>query len=126
MIALAGIIGWFNPKRLLMLGGAIVLTIGMVKVVNFVDAKYELEKEVFRQEIVIEQKDIEINGLKIERDLAQEATLLAEENLDAERARGIALEAARQRALQVTPEDNGEVAPVLLDALDTIRERAPQ
>ncbi len=120
------ILGWLNPKRLLMLGAAILIALALYKTVDFIDEKYQLEKEVFRQEVVIQQQEITIGALRTELFLAEEATRVAEETLDAERARGIALEAARQRALQVAPEDNGAVAPVLLDTLDVIRGRVQQ
>ena len=120
------ILGWLNPKRILMLGAAIILMVGLWKAAAFINEKYELEKEVFRQEVVIQQQEIRIDALIVERDLAQEAVIVAEETLDAERARAIALEAARQRARSVAPEDNGAVAPVLLDALDVIRQRGEQ
>lgn len=115
-------LGWFNPKRLLMLGGAIVLAYTVYTAAVFIDEKYELENQVLLQSVTIQQNAITIGGLKTELELANDATLVAEETLDAERARSIGIEAARQRALQVSPEDNGSVAPVLLDALDTIRE----
>lgn len=115
-------LGWFNPKRLLMLGGAIVLAYTVYTAAVFIAEKYELENQVLLQSVTIQQNAITIGGLKTELELANDATLVAEETLDAERARSIGIEAARQRALQVSPEDNGSVAPVLLDALDTIRE----
>lgn len=120
------ILGWLNPKRLLMLGAAILVSVALYKSVDFIDEKYQLEKDVFVKELVIEQQQITINGLIVERDLAVNAALAAEEVLDAERARAIAIASARERARNVASEDNGPVAPVLLDALDVIRDRVNQ
>jgi len=116
------LLSWFNPKRLLVLGGALVLMYVVYMATLFIAEKYELENQVRMQRTVIQQNQIRIDGLVTSLNLANEATAVAEEILNSEIQRSVEIESARQRALQVDPEDNGAVAPVLLDALDTIRE----
>lgn len=117
------LLSWLDPKRVLMLGAAILVGVLLWQGASFIDEKYQLENEVFRQEVVLAQNEITINGLRVELDLATEAALRAEQILEQERLRAVEIEQARQRALSVAPEDNGAVAPVLLDGLDVIRER---
>lgn len=123
MSVLLGIVGWFNPKRLLMLGAAIVVSVGIYKVVDFVDDKYKLEQQVFEQQVVIQQRDATIRTKEIQLEAAREAARIAEQTLEEARKRAVAFEGARTRVINTNPDQDAPIAPVVEEALDIIRAR---
>jgi hypothetical protein len=123
MLGFKKLLEWFNPKRLLMLLGGVVLAIALYFAVGFVDDKYALEQEVFEQTLVIQQRDASIETMGLQLAAARAATVAAEAALAAERDRAAEFTTARENVLNAAPADDGEVAPVLENALDAIRAR---
>lgn len=114
---LATILTFVTPKRLLYAAGALLIAILLWKGANFIEAKYAAEAEVARLEQVVSDREEAIELMK--KEAAQRAA--AEAVADATRT---ALDAAKDGyvAIQKTiagmkDENDGEIAPVLRDAL---------
>lgn len=90
---------------------------------DFVSDKYALEREVATLSFIIDSKDNEIATLKLIKIAAEHAARIAEEERQAAETRAQQLRRIRDAALNSGEENDGPIAPVLRDTLDSINAR---
>lgn len=110
-------LGWLNPKRLLYIAGAALLAFVVWQGANFIDAKYEAEARVVQLEADVKSRDEAIKILKVaaaQRASAQQTADAAQAEVEAQND---VIDEIRRKAAAASADQNGDLAPVLRDAL---------
>lgn len=120
MSVLSAIVGWFNPQRLLYTVAAIMVAGLVWKATDFVSDKYAAEALVIELQQKVEDRDEALSILNkqlAQREQAQETADAVRDLVDTRRE---SIEEMRRAAASVKEEDDGALAPVLLDTLRSI------
>ena len=120
MTFLANILGWLHPKRLLYIAGAALLAFVVWQGAVFIDSKYEAEARVLQLEADVKSRDEAIRILKVaavQRESAQKTADAAQAEVEAQND---VIDEIRRKAAAASADQNGDLAPVLRDALMAI------
>lgn len=113
-------LGWLNPKRLLMIAGAALLAFVVWQGAVFVDSKYEAEARVLQLEADVKSKDEAIRILNMAAAQRESAQKTADAALAEIETQNDVIDEIRRKAAAASADQNGDLAPVLRDALMAI------
>lgn len=117
------IFGWLNPKRLMIIGASLVLGWVAIQAVQFVNRAIEDREQVILLEVKNQALAENLRTKQLLLEAQSRITELAEEALQREKEISQDFLDAIGNTIDVPPEFDGPVAPVLEDTLEFLRQR---
>lgn len=123
--AITSVLGWLSPKKLAYLLVAGLLTFAAVQGTRFVNQALEDRTRLTILEIENQSLEENLRTRQFLLDQQRQATEAAERALEAEKKRAAEFDGAQNDVDNAADTDDGQIAPVLDNALEFIRNRRP-